>query len=294
MQYSPRNCPACRRETGHRFLWSKNGCPVFRCIECGLGAATIAAFDPKALYSGDFFNGRSGAGYVDYAGSEAVLRAEFRATVASVRKIAPSGTLLEIGAAYGFFLLEAAPYYEVHGIEIAEGAATHARARGLDVHTGSLDRKLFEKIGPVDVVVMLDVIEHLEDPAATLSLCGEFLREGGAVALTTPDFASLLARLTGKSWRNMTPPQHLWYFTPNSLARLAAAAGLTIEAVTYPWKHIPVSLALDLIGRSTGLKVPRSALLRLNQIGMPVTLFDVMRVVLRKDSERAAPAARLR
>jgi 2-polyprenyl-3-methyl-5-hydroxy-6-metoxy-1,4-benzoquinol methylase len=50
---------------------------------------------------------------------------------------------------------------------------------------------------------MLDVIEHLEDPKAALELCGEFLRPSGAVILTTPDFDSALARITGKSWRNM-------------------------------------------------------------------------------------------
>jgi 2-polyprenyl-3-methyl-5-hydroxy-6-metoxy-1,4-benzoquinol methylase len=277
-----RHCPACRRETDHRLLWSKNGSPVFRCMECGLGAARVADFNPESLYSGDFFNGRSGAGYVDYAGSEAILRAEFRSTIAALREVVPSGRLLEIGAAYGFFLLEAKPNYEVHGVEIADEAAASARARGLNVQTGSLDREVFERIGPVDVVVMLDVIEHLEDPFAALSLCSEFLREGGAVMLTTPDFASPLARLAGRTWRNMTPPQHLWYFTPDSLAKLAAAAGLTIESFTHPWKRVPVSLILDLIGRATGLKMPRSVLLRLNRVGVPVTLFDVMRVVLRK------------
>jgi 2-polyprenyl-3-methyl-5-hydroxy-6-metoxy-1,4-benzoquinol methylase len=46
---------------------------------------------------------------------------------------------------------------------------------------------------------MLDVIEHLEDPKAALELCGEFLRPGGAVILTTPDFDSALARITGKA-----------------------------------------------------------------------------------------------
>jgi SAM-dependent methyltransferase len=282
VRYQRRNCPACRRQTDHRLLWHKNGSPVFRCLDCGLGAAAVADFDAKSLYSGGFFNGRSDAGYVDYAGSEAVLRAEFRTVVARLRQVAPSGTLLEIGAAHGFFLLEAEPYYAVHGVEIADQAAAAARARGLDVTTGSVDRQLLARIGPVDVVVMLDVIEHLEDPFATLFLCSEFLREGGAIVLTTPDFASPLARLTGRDWRNMTPPHHLWYFTPDSLKRLAAAAGLTIETVTHPWKRVPASLIFDLIGRRTGLKMPRSALLRLNRVGVPVTLADVMRVVLRK------------
>jgi nitrite reductase/ring-hydroxylating ferredoxin subunit len=194
----------------------------------------------------------------------------------------PSGTLIEVGAAYGFFLLEAKAHYQVYGVEIAGEAAQFARARGLDVRTGSLTRQLLEEIGPIDVAVMLDVIEHLEHPKATLALCNEFLRPGGIIILTTPDFASALARVTGKGWRNMTPPQHLWYFTPDSITRVAAAAGLEVDQITHPWKRVPISLIVQLISRYIRVQLPRSVLSPLSKIGLPVNLFDAMRVVLRK------------
>jgi 2-polyprenyl-3-methyl-5-hydroxy-6-metoxy-1,4-benzoquinol methylase/DNA-directed RNA polymerase subunit RPC12/RpoP len=278
-QYS---CLACGRPTGHNFLWEKSGSRVFRCTECGLGSATSGDFDPNAYYTADFFNGNTENGYPDYVSSVNVLRAEFRAVVDRLREITPSGTLLEIGSAYGFFLLEAKAHYRVHGVEIACEAAEFARARGLDVRTGGLTRQMLEQIGPIDIAVMLDVIEHLEHPKATLALCSEFLAPGGIVVLTTPDFASALARITGKSWRNMTPPQHLWYFTRDSMTRMAAAAGLEVYQVSHPWKRVPISLIVQLVSRYTGLELPRSALTKLSKIGMPVNLFDTMRVVLRK------------
>jgi 2-polyprenyl-3-methyl-5-hydroxy-6-metoxy-1,4-benzoquinol methylase len=77
--------------------------------------------------------------------------------------------------------MEAQPYYEVHGVEIAEDAAAFARSRGLDVQSGAVARQTFEQIGPVDAVVMLDVIEHLEDPAAVLQLCANYVRPGGVI-----------------------------------------------------------------------------------------------------------------
>jgi 2-polyprenyl-3-methyl-5-hydroxy-6-metoxy-1,4-benzoquinol methylase len=247
-----------------------------------LGSATKGNFDPELFYVGDYFNGKIREGYADYLGSEPVLRGEFRRIVDCVRQIAPSGTLIEIGAAYGFFLLEAKAHYQVHGVEIAEEAAEFARARGLDVRTGALTRSILEEIGPIDIAVMLDVIEHLEDPKAALELCGEFLRPSGAVILTTPDFDSVLARITGKSWRNMTPPQHLWYFTRDSITRMAAAAGLEVCQISRPWKRVPMSLIVQLISRYTGLELPRSTLTSLSKTGFPVNLFDAMRIVLRK------------
>jgi 2-polyprenyl-3-methyl-5-hydroxy-6-metoxy-1,4-benzoquinol methylase len=286
-----RSCLACDSPTEQEFLWEKSDSRVFRCTECGLGSATKRGFDPKTYYTADFFNGNTEGGYPDYITSEKVLRAEFRTILDHVRQIVPSGTLIEIGAAYGFFLLEAKTQYEVHGVEIADDAAEFARARGLDVRTGGLTRSILEEIGSIDLVVMLDVIEHLEDPKAALELCSEFLRPGGAVILTTPDFGSALARITGKSWRNMTPPQHLWYFTRDSITRIAAAAGLEVDQIGHPWKRVPISLIVQLISRYTGVELPQSMLTSLSKIGMPVNLFDAMRVVLRKPQPARSASA---
>jgi len=276
------NCLACARDTEHLFLWCKNGSQVFRCVDCGLGAAIPDSFDPKAYYTAEFFHNQTKGGYPDYVASEWVLRAEFRTIVDRIRRIVPSGVLLEIGAAYGFFLIEASAHYQVRGVELSDDAAAFARGRGLDVRTGSLTRRMLEEIGQVDVIIMLDVIEHLEDPKAILCLCGEFLRPDGVMVLTTPDFASGLARISGKGWRNMTPPQHLWYFTPDSLAKVAASAGLTISHIAHPWKRVPISLILQLIGRYVGLQLPQSVHSLASRIGVAVNLFDAMRVVLRK------------
>jgi 2-polyprenyl-3-methyl-5-hydroxy-6-metoxy-1,4-benzoquinol methylase len=277
-----RPCLACDRETEQLFLWMKNGSEVFRCSVCGLGAAVLNDFQPEAYYDSEYFSSATKGGYPDYVASEGILRAEFRTVIDRLRRIVPSGRLLEIGSAYGFFLLEASAHYEVHGVELADDAAAFARARGLDVRTGSLTQQILEEVGPVDVVVMLDVIEHLEHPKATLWRCAEFLRPGGAVVLTTPDFASALARISGKRWRNMTPPQHLWYFTPDSLAKMAEAAGLTVTRVDHPWKRVPVSLVLQLIGRSTGVQFSQPLLSSASKLGVSVNLFDSMRIVLRK------------
>jgi SAM-dependent methyltransferase len=274
------SCPACGVERAHRFLYSKNGCDILQCAVCGLGRAQASGFDPGSYYTGDYFSGQHADGYADYLGSEPVLRREFAHTVQFVRRFRPGGHLLEVGCAYGFFLQEARPYFEVAGIELAEDAAAYGRRQGLRVLSGIADQHNLAQLGAMDIIVLLDVIEHLPDPRETLALLTRHLNPGGIIVVTTGDFASLYARLAGAHWRLMTPPQHLWYFTRDSIQRMAQALGLRLESYDHSWKIVPIALIVYQIGARLGFRFRgmRSA----SRLGIPVNLFDAMRVVLRK------------
>lgn len=274
-------CPACACATVHRKLYSKNACDILRCVQCGLGRAQCDdSFDVRQYYTEDYFSGAREDGYADYRGSEAVLRREFARTVQFIRRFRSGGRLLEIGCAYGFFLEEARRFYDVAGIEVADAAVAFCRARGLFVINGVAAASVLAQLGMLDVIVLLDVIEHLPDPKGTLALCRQHLNPGGVVVMTTGDFASFYASLAGRNWRLMTPPQHLWFFTPESVRRLSHALGLRLEACDHPWKIVPLALIefqmRRLLGASRGLSAAFA-----NRIGLPVNLFDSMRCVLR-------------
>jgi len=132
-------CPACGSITSHAHLYRKNGCEILRCAECGLGRAEACDFDPANYYTHDYFSGGHADGYANYLGAEPVLRREFAGTVRFIRKHCDGGRLLELGCAYGFFLQEAKPHFDVAGIELAEDAAAHCRRNGLRVLTGRPD-----------------------------------------------------------------------------------------------------------------------------------------------------------
>jgi SAM-dependent methyltransferase len=272
-------CPACGGAR-RRFLYTKNNCDIVRCEDCGLGRTLTSSFDPKDYYTGDYFSGKRSDGYADYLGTEAVLRREFSATVRFIRSFRPSGRLLEVGCAYGFLLQVARRHFDVSGIELAEDAADHCRRSGLSVTTGQADENLLQRLGLFDVIVMLDVIEHLPSPRDTLGLLAEHLTPGGIVVITTGDFGSLSARLAGAKWRLMTPPQHLWFFSQASMRQLAAAVGLKVQHLDHPWKFVPLSLIHFQLARIIGLDPHRVP--AWGGAGLPINLFDAMRVVLRK------------
>ena len=273
-------CPCCGSAARHRRLYEKNACEILQCPTCGLGRAVTSDFKPEDYYTAGYFSGERSDGYADYRDAEPVLRREFARTVAFIRQYRGAGRLLELGCAYGFFLAEAQAHYDVSGVEVAADAAEFCRKRGLRVVTGIAGEAALVAFGPMDVIVLLDVIEHLPDPRAVLEACCRNLNPGGIIALTTGDFASPLARLAGRHWRLMTPPQHLWYFTPESLRRLSVPLGLRLEVCDHPWKFVPLSLIAFQLARVFRAGPVRSA--RAAAIGIPVNLFDAMRCVLRK------------
>src|SRR5262249_61150280 len=113
-----------------------------------------------------------------------------------------------------------------------------------------------QRFGGFAALVMLAGTGPLPDPHDMLRLLGRYLAPGGIIVVTPGDFGSLVARLAGRYWRLMTPPQHLWFFTGDSLSRMARSAGLDCEHLDHPWKIGPLSLGRFHLPRMPGLPPP--------------------------------------
>jgi len=275
-------CVACGGRIEDRFM--KWGYPIAFCEGCGTGTTRLEGrFSASRLYDCGYFEGERRDGYSGYGATEAVLRKGFRRTVRELLKLLPAGgRLLEIGCAYGFFLLEASSRFDVLGLEISDGAVREANDRGLlvlpeDDEATTLRRIAKEAVNRFDAVVMLDVIEHLSRPRETLRLVAEVLRPGGVLLLTTGDAGSFLARAFGRHWRLMTPPQHLYFFTGRGLNRLLSEEGFAVLSTRRPWKTVPAGLAVFQILRSITRRpwAPKW----LSRVGVPVNLWDTVEVV---------------
>ena len=64
------------------------------------------------------------------------------------------------------------------------------------------------------------------------------------------------------------------------MRRLSRGLGLTMERLDHPWKIVPASLIAFQLRRMLGLR--GQGVTSASRIGVPVNLFDAMRVVLRK------------
>jgi len=156
------------------------------------------------------------------------VRCRSRAILEELSKLFPNrGRLLEVGCSYGGFLAEARrDGWDVTGIELSETAASYARDQlSLRVLSGSVQDQL-QKLGePYQVVTLFHVIEHVPDPVQLLEMCRRLIKPKGMLVLKTPNVASFIARLTGASWHWVSPPAHLYLYSPNTLSLLLEKSG---------------------------------------------------------------------
>lgn len=154
----------------------------------------------------------------------------YEAVLDALRPAGVGHRLLDVGCGEGQLVATAlAQGFDAIGIDVAPGAIEVCRSLGLpcrqqDLFSSELDGERF------DVVTLVETIEHVPDPLAMLVRCRELLAPGGAVWLTTPNFASLGRRALGGAWPALSP-EHLSYFVPASLRALAREAGFaSVEA----------------------------------------------------------------
>jgi hypothetical protein len=268
------SCVACGLHEA-KPIYTVNGFDVVECT-CGLARTLLPpGFDPASIYTEAYFQGGHRDGYADYEGSGEELRHEFRRILDALRKHVSSGKLIEIGCALGFFLEEARASFTTCGVEISDHARAVCKSKGLDVER-EVTPELLASHGPFDAAVMLDVLEHMQDPGETLDALHAKMRPGAQLLVTTGDYGSLLARAMGKRWRLMTPPQHLWFFSPATVTALLARHGFRVHTVEHPWKLVPLALVAYQATRYVGGQelirrfVPRGRI--------PINLFDAMRV----------------
>jgi SAM-dependent methyltransferase len=165
----------------------------------------------------------------DYLVEEEGRRTTARRLLTQVGSYVPHGALLDVGCGHGVLLDEARKLgYDVTGLELSSDAARHARETlGLDVHEVPLER--FDPGGrKFDVVMLADVIEHLEDPVGALDRCYDLLADGGVLVVVTPDPSSKTAQLAGSKWWGYIPA-HMCLLPRKTLRELLAARGLVIS-----------------------------------------------------------------
>ena len=99
---------------------------------------------------------------------------------------------------------------------------------GVTVHKTSLADFAATATRTYDLITFHHSLEHVIDPLADLKLAKSLLSPGGCIMLGLPVAAYAWAHYRG-DWCNLDPPRHIHLLTDDSMARLAAQAGLRIK-----------------------------------------------------------------
>lgn len=148
-----------------------------------------------------------------------------------VAKYAKGKSLLDYGCGTGQFLEKMAHKgYSVQGVEINDGARTKAARFGMVF--GSIK----EVNGPVDVITMWHVLEHVYDLDQLLEGFKAKMSANATLIIAVPNPESHDAAHYGASWAAWDIPIHVHHFTKKSMKTAVERNGFKLHKV------LPMSL----------------------------------------------------
>lgn len=111
-----------------------------------------------------------------------------------VSHYSPGGRLLEIGCGFGYLLGSFDDRWALHGTDISPHAAAVAQRRLARAHVVAADiQDGLPYQGQFDVVVAINVMEHLPQPAVAAAVLSQTVRPGGLFVAHLPTISSPLA-----------------------------------------------------------------------------------------------------
>lgn len=172
-----------------------------------------------------------GARYRDLFERHWWWRARERVILDALRAHAPAsgwGNVLDIGCSDGLFfdalaMLPGVTYVE--GVEPAEALVSPDGPHRERIHVTPFDER-FDTGRRYSLITMLDVLEHLPDPAAALKHALSLLGPDGVFLATVPAFMSLWTRHDELN-------HHYTRYTARSFRPVADQAGLRIATMRY-------------------------------------------------------------
>lgn len=204
---------------GQTAFISREPIVVVRCVSCGLGQLVVGPNDANAVFD---------EVYTAPADAHRLTLDRYGELLTDLERFRTGRSLLEIGFGQGSLLRRARAHgWQVIGTETSGVVTQRLASEGFEVRLGE-DAAATVEPGSCDVVVMLEVLEHVADFRRTLDQARAALRQGGALLLSTPNADSLTRRIISSRWR-VFAPEHRWYFTPTSMRRALNAAGFAVK-----------------------------------------------------------------
>ncbi len=284
-----RGCDLCGETQTLELLYKRRGYHIVRCKSCSLvytnelpGLQELAT-----LYSAQYYT--AGSKY-NGLGSASSQNAQEQFLRLKKLKDLRYDRWLDVGCATGDFL-EAAQHQVsfLHGIEFSAYAVEQARKRDFSqVVQGSILG--YDQNELYDLITFWDVLEHLESPRQSLQKAFSLLRPGGYIAISTGDIESNFAKISGRFWHLLTPPQHLYFFSHKTIRILLQQVGFNHVMIESCGRKVAMDFLLRKFAQITIPSLTQAALkaaqaLSLGKYSVHINLRDTMTVYAQKPNE---------
>lgn len=162
-------------------------------------------------------------------------RARTELIIETLQRLRPSTGwryILDVGCGDGLFFPRLRQFGSVEGIEPSLRMPNASHGDGNYIYAGSFDHT-FQPPHKYSLILMLDVLEHLEDPVGALRHACMLLEPDGTLLITVPAFMTL--------WTNHDVlNHHFTRYRKHRLRQLAAEAGLRVIEAHYffHWMYV--------------------------------------------------------
>jgi 2-polyprenyl-3-methyl-5-hydroxy-6-metoxy-1,4-benzoquinol methylase len=204
-----------------------------RCNSCGLIWRSPASVHITKAYDADYFSSKS---YLRNRKHKITKSGWFIDMALQVFPGAKS--LLEVGCSVGN-TLEAAKIRNLHhlGIDVSRYAVDYCRSCGLNAEVKSLDT-LLDEDQRFDIIYMQHVLEHFEDPFATIRQCHHLLNPQGILIILIPNahYGRAEQQRGRHRFYSLTGvgAEHYVYFSYASLEKVLEVMGFEVLQKNYP------------------------------------------------------------
>lgn len=138
----------------------------------------------------------------------------------------PPANVLELGCGHGGFVaLLRRVGFDAVGLELSPWVVEFARHTfGVPMLLGPVEEQPIEH-GSLDVIALMDVLEHLPDPLSTMQRCVSLLKPGGIMVIQTPCYPQDKSYEQMLEERNaflemLQEDEHLYLFSENAIRQL--------------------------------------------------------------------------
>jgi 2-polyprenyl-3-methyl-5-hydroxy-6-metoxy-1,4-benzoquinol methylase len=248
-------CPACGAER-RRLIAAEGRLGIAQCQRCRLVFTSPRLAHPQDHYLGEreLIMRKYGSILRGEAGHN--RDANYDQELRVIARIRPTGRLLDVGSHCGFFLRRARGMsWDLTGVEPSPNACTLGREFfGLNIVQGTLSEAAFPDQS-FDVVTLVDVFEHIDQPSALLQEIRRVMKPNGVLFIKVPNLAYYLAKYRvaaalGLQVEIFDAKEHVAHYSLSTLRRTLNRSGLTVDNFFVPrpiqdgasWKKVARSL----------------------------------------------------
>jgi 2-polyprenyl-3-methyl-5-hydroxy-6-metoxy-1,4-benzoquinol methylase len=241
-------CPICDSEN-HKNLYFIQGFHIVQCKSCRMTFVNPRICNEQIfdVYRDEYFH-RNQDGYNGY---ESIADLRIQTFKKWYKDIEPHCTAkihkrvaLDIGCAAGYFLdILKENHWQIEAIELDCQMYASLIQNGYDVSNDPLE--YFTSSHQYDLIAMFDVIEHLPELQKDFAKISSLLSPNGILAISTPNIDSFQHRLFRRRWFQFKPVEHLHYFSPLTIKRLAQEHGLSVEVMKKSGQYANMTFIID-------------------------------------------------